>query len=195
MIREKVEFDSQLPGDFRKLSIVFYVIALIIVLIHIFGRIKFEWFGALNIIALIFAFIAYAFYSVKAKMIIFPNECRVEYKVLNFTFKTTDSLVGFKSIRACYRAMESSGDPFFKKFIQLDLSKGFEDNFQYGDIQLAGHVVYKFHESPAVVADTLFKIQQVTQFEIVLEDRLKDLVGPELDKLRNGLQGNKNVGV
>ena len=181
--KEQVEFDSQLPGGFRKLSIVFAVIAVIIVLIHIFGAVKFEWFGALNIIALMFVFIAYTFYSVKAKLIIFPNECRVEYKVLKFTFKTTDSLAGFKSIRACYRAMESSGDPFFKKFIQLDFSKGFEDNFQYGDIQLAGHVFYKFYESPEVVADTLFKIQQVTKFKIVLEAGLKELVEPELDKL------------
>jgi hypothetical protein len=181
--KEKVEFDSQLPGDFRKLSIVFAVIALIIVLIHIFGTIKFEWFGALNIIALMFVFIAYTFYSVKAKLIIFPNECRVEYKVLKFTFKTTDSLAGFKSIRACYRAMENSGAPFFKKFIQLDFSKGFEDNFQYGDVQLAGHVVYEFNESPAVVADTLLKIQQVTKFKVVLGGGLKELVEPELDKL------------
>ena len=85
MNREKVEFDSQLPGGFRKLSIVFAVIALIIVMIHVFGAINFEWFGALNIIALVFVFIAYTFYSVKAKLIILPQESRVEYKVLNFT--------------------------------------------------------------------------------------------------------------
>ena len=183
MDREQVEFDSQLPGGFRKLSIVFAIIALIIVLIHIFGPIRFEWFGALNIIALVFVFIAYTFYSVKAKLIIFPKESRVEYKVLKFTFKTTESLVDFRSIRACYRAMESSGDPFFKKFIQLDFSKGIEDNFQYGDIQLAGHVFYKFDESPEIVADTLLKIQQVTKFKIVLDAGLKELVEPELDKL------------
>ena len=181
--KEQVEFDSQLPGDFRKLSIVFAVIALIIVLIHIFGAIKFEWFGALNIIALLFVFFSYAFYSMKAKMVIFSDECRVEYKVLNFTFKKSDSLFGYKSIRACYRAMENSGAPIYKKFIQLDFSKGIEDNFQYGDIQLAGHVVYEFNENPEVVADTLLKIQQVTKFKIVLGGGLKELVEPELDKL------------
>lgn len=180
----RAEFESQLPNEFKKLSVVLGIISIALLAVNYFGQKMYDVFGALNLIAVIFAFASYLVFSFEARLIITPLSCDAEYKMWLFRFKTSQSLTSFKSIRSCYRSMNQGDVVMPKKYIQIDFSASKEDHLQPGDLRLSDHLVYDYDENAKVVAKVLNEIQQVTGFEIIMPNVLGAKIEPELDKLR-----------